>query len=84
MIVFIDLLFNLSAGDSGGAFMEQARAGHGDDALGVYLNKFSDEGWALHEGSGHFGVVVGDGSSGLEEELELAFGRAGVVTKDLF
>ena len=77
MLVFIDLFFNLSVGDSGGALMEQARAGHDDDALGGYLNEFADEGWAFHEGSGHLGVVVGNGSGGLEEELELTFGGSG-------
>ena len=63
--------------------MEQARAGHGNDALGVYLNEFPDMGSAFHEGSSRFGVIVGNGSSSLEDKLELAFGGVGVVVKDL-
>ena len=45
--------------------------------------EFADEGLASHEGSGHFGVVVGSSSGGLEDELKLAFGEVGIVIKDL-
>ena len=64
--------------------MEQARASHGDDALGVNLDEFPDEGWAFHKRSSHLGVVVSNGSSSLEDELELTFGGVGIVVKDLY
>ena len=82
MIVFIDLFLNLSVADFGGTFMEQARANHGDNALGGDLDEFPYEGWVFHQGFGHLGVVVGHGSSGLEEELELTLGGVGIVVED--
>ena len=82
MIVFSNLSFNLSVGDFRGALVEQARAGHNNSVLGVYLDEFADEGWAFHKGSGHLDIVASDGSGGLEDELELALGGIGVAIED--
>ena len=83
MLVFVYLFLDLRVGDFRGASVEQAWAGHGDVALGVDFDEFPNEGWAFHEDSGHFGVVVGHSSSRLENELELALGRVGVLAQDL-
>ena len=42
------------------------------------------DGGAFHEGSGHFGVVVGHSSNSLEEKLELTLGGVGILVEDLF
>ena len=74
VIVFGYLPLSLSVGDFGGALVEQARAGHDNGVMVVYLNEFADEGWPFHDGPGHLDIVVGDGSGGLEDKLELTLG----------
>ena len=82
MLVFIDLTLDLRVGNLRGAFVEQAWACHDNDAFGVYFDKFPDEGWAFHEGSGHSSVVVSHSSSRLKKKLELALGRVGILAED--
>ena len=62
--------------------MEEAWAGHGDNALGADFDEFPYKCGAFHEGPGHLGVVVGHSSSRLEENLELAFGGVGILVED--
>ena len=82
MLIFVDLSLDLRVGNFRGAFVEQAGACHDNDAFGVYLDEFPNEGWAFHEGSGHFGVVEGHSPGRLENELELALGRVGIFAQD--
>ena len=75
LLILVDLSLDLRVGNFRGAFVKQARACHDNDAFGVCLNEFADEGWAFHEGSRQTGIVEGHSSSRLENELELALGR---------
>ena len=58
MLVLVSLFLDLSVGDFRGTFMEQAWAGHGDNALGADFDECPYKGGAFHEGSVHFGAVV--------------------------
>ena len=74
MLVFGDLSLDLRVGDFRGAFVKQAGAGHDNNALGVNLDEFPDEGGAFNKSPGHLGVIEGHGPGSLENELELALG----------
>ena len=52
-----------------------------DSAKVVHFDEFSNMGRVFFDDSRHFGIVVSDGSGGLEHELELAFWGVGVVVK---
>ena len=47
LLVFGDLSLDLRVGDFRGAFVKQAGAGHDNNALGVNLDEFPDEGGAF-------------------------------------
>ena len=80
MVVFGDLFFDLRVGDFGGTLAEQPGTRHTDSVLVVnFFDELADMGRSFYEESRHFGVVVGDGSGGLENELELALGGVGSV-----
>ncbi len=61
MVVFGDLLSDLSVGDFSGTLVEQPGACHADSVLKTCFDEFAND------------VVVGDGSGSLEDELEVGF-----------
>ena len=78
MLVFVDLSLDLRVGDFRGAFVTQPGAGHDNNALGVNLDEFPDEGGAFDKSPCHLGVIEGYGPGRLENKLELALGRVGI------
>ena len=78
MVIYGDL-FDLGVGSFRSTFVEHPWACHDDTAKVVNFDEFSNMGRAFSDDSRHFGIVVSDGSGGMEHELELVFWGVGVV-----
>ena len=73
MVIFRDLFFDLGVGDLRGTFVEQSWANHYHDVKVTYFDEFPNLGGAFSEDSRQLGIVGSYGSSGLQDELGLAF-----------